>query len=206
MPLLTSTLYDNQANKSASGQDSRVINRTGFTVDVTSTSGLGIRQENNPLHEGVSSHQAAMDLAASQTYVESDLFLTLTCNQSTHPGIKHLHDHKTSKRWTEFIPKYDACGSSDQNCIDRSFELAYYSVLNRCWLEVSKLLLEYIIYSKTSATGEVENAFFRLEYQKDKGNLCHIHGILALKKDDPTEEWLEKNIYDLQVSIQVLSI
>ena len=73
-------------------------------------------------------------------------------------------------------------------------------------MEVSKLLLEYIIYSKTSATGEVENAFFRLEYQKDKGNLCHIHGILALKKDDPTEEWLEKNIYDLQVSIQVLSI
>ena len=44
------------------------------------------RVEESPLSKGVSSLQAALDLATAQRFLDFDLFLTFTCNQSTHPG------------------------------------------------------------------------------------------------------------------------
>ena len=110
-PKLTMMLYDIQANKSASSVDTRLISRSGFKVDVTSSSGLGLRDEKTPLSEGVSSHQAALDLSAAQAFAPFDWFLTFTCNQSSHPGIKHLHAHKASKNWTKYVRNYNLMSS-----------------------------------------------------------------------------------------------
>jgi hypothetical protein len=51
-------------------------------------------KEQNDLSEIVDSHQAALDLAAAMPRVKFDPFLTFTCNQQLHPGVKHLHKFK----------------------------------------------------------------------------------------------------------------
>jgi hypothetical protein len=51
-------------------------------------------KEQNDLSESVDSHQAALDLAAAMPHVKFDPFLTFTCNQQLHPGVKHLHKFK----------------------------------------------------------------------------------------------------------------
>ncbi len=51
------------------------------------------------LSEGLDSRQAALNLAGAQPYVKFDLFLTFTCNQKCHPGVKHLYEWKEGCRW-----------------------------------------------------------------------------------------------------------
>ncbi len=68
----------------------------------------------------------------------------------------------------------------------------------RCWLEVSRLVLQYLIASK-DILGPVECAFLCYEYQEGAGNLPHIHGLMGIDlKNRDNEEELKKFIYDLQ--------
>jgi hypothetical protein len=63
-------------------------------------------KEQNDLLESVDSHQVALDLAAAMPHVKFDIFLTFTCNQKLHPGMKHLHKFKESMEWIGFISGY----------------------------------------------------------------------------------------------------
>ena len=198
-PITWSFLYDVQANKVAGGIDSRLISRNGFIVDVKSKNGISTRaKDQSALMESVDSHQAALDLAATQPYVGFDWFLTFTCNQAEHPGISHLHAHKESMKWTKHIPEYDTMSLSSKLDVKRSFELAYGSTLGRCWMEVRKLFLEYITFSTTSILGELAPVMFRDEFQEHSGNLSHIHGLAGLKKEDMDNDELRNHIYSLQ--------
>ena len=81
--------------------------------------------------------------------------------------------------------------------------LAYTHVLSRCWLEVRKLWLEFIIFSTTTKLGrtfEVSHAFFRDEYQDSSANLCHIHGLFGLFKNDMDDETFKEFLCDLQAN------
>ena len=211
-PIFWSFLYDIQANKVASDFDSRLIGRRGFTVAEKSKNGLRLRDDTNKsnMTEGVDSHQSALDLAATQNYLKFHLFLTLTCNQSTFPGIKHLHHHKESMEWTKnYFPcesesqqplnfhkiyhqreaeSYIHQNQQNQRDIKKSFEMAYGSILGRCWMEVRKLWLDYISYSTSSILRKTTHVFFRDEYQEESGNLAHIHGLIALSRDDMNNE------------------
>ncbi|KAL7538852.1 hypothetical protein ACHAXR_012264, partial [Thalassiosira sp. AJA248-18] len=173
-PLFMSFCYDIQANRVAGGIDSRLISRRGFVVDVKSRNGISVRDDDNSkvtLNESVDSHQAALDLAATQPYLDFDWFLTFTCNQAQHPGIKHLHEHKEGMSWTKFIPGYDDLPIFEQQEVKRSFELSYGSTLGRCWKD---------------------------EYQEKSGNLPHIHGLVALLKEDLDDEEMKRFICSLQ--------
>lgn len=106
-PFLLAYVYDVLTNGAMSNTDSRLVERHGFKVDVVSPQGMSLRdKEENDLSESVDSHQAALDLAAAMPHVEFDLFLTFTCNQQLHPGVKHLHKFKESMEWNGFIPGY----------------------------------------------------------------------------------------------------
>ena len=201
-PLFMSFCYDIQANKVAGGMDSRVIARRGFVVDVKSQNGMSVREGENPatLNESVDSHQAALDLAATQPFLMFDWFLTFTCNQAEHPGISHLHQHKESMDWTRSLDGYEKLPIAAKDEVKLSFEMAYGSTLGRCWMEVRKLWLEYITYSTTSVIGKVAHVFFRDEYQEKSANLPHIHGLVALSKEDLKKEGMKELIYDLQKS------
>ena len=198
-PLFWSFCYDIQANKAAGGIDSRLVSRSGFIVDVKSKHGISTREDSNsPLSQSVDSHQSALDLAASQPFVPWHWFLTFTCSQATHPGMSHLFAHKKSKSWTKHFPGYEELSESSKAEVDRSFELAYGSVIGRCWMEVRKLWLEYITFSTASILGKVAHVFFRDEYQEKSGNLSHIHGLVALDQGDMENEEFKEFIYNLQ--------
>ncbi|KAL7539846.1 hypothetical protein ACHAXR_009663, partial [Thalassiosira sp. AJA248-18] len=194
--------YDIQANKVSSGIDSRIISRNGFVVDVKSKNGITARgKDETTLKESVDSHQAALDLAATQPFVSFDWFLTFTCNQSEHPGICHLHKYKESLEWTQKIPQYDKLAKWEQAEVKRSYEMAYGSVLGRSWLEVRKFWLEYLCFSTSSILAKksrVAHAFFRDEFQEKSGNLSHIHGLLALTKEDLDFDEFREHLESLQ--------
>ena len=71
-------LYDIQANRVASQADSRLIGWRGFVVDVKSRDGLALPESENKsnMNKSVDSHQAALDLAATQNWLKFDLFMT----------------------------------------------------------------------------------------------------------------------------------
>ena len=65
-------------------------------------------------------------------------------------------------------------------------------------MEVRKLWLEHITFSTSSIIGKVSHVFFRDEFQPDRGNLSHIHGLVALTKEDVEKDKMRQFICDLQ--------
>ena len=191
--------YDQQCNKVAGSLDSRLINRNGFIVDVVNKHGIYMRDaKRTELNHGVDSHQTALDLAATQLYHNMDWFLTFTLNQAKHPGIKHLYLHKESLAWTEFIPRYQHLSQQSKAEVKQSFEQAYGNTVGRCWLEVSRLLLDHVTNNPIIFGAPVDNVFWRYEYQETVGNMFHIHGLLGLNPDFMADERRRKFVYDLQ--------
>ena len=198
-PITTCFLYDVQANSALSNVDSPLVSRHGFKVDNTSQYGLSVQdKKQTDLTESVDSHQAALDLAGSQPYVSFDLFLTFTCNQKLHPGIKHLHEWKESMEWTKHIPRYEMMAPFEQAEVKSLFEQAYALIMSRCWFEVRKIWLDYITYSTNSILHKVAHVFWRDKFQEKCGNLPHIHGLVALDKTDMENEELLKLLFSLQ--------
>ena len=125
-------------------------------------------------------------------------FLTYTCNQSTHPGISHLFKWKESKEWTSFVKGYTDFESEQQREVDLSMEMAYSNILTRCWLEVRRLWLEFIIRSSKTKLKRVLHAFFRDEYQESSGNLSHVHGLVGLDHTDMNNKEFLQFVCSLQ--------
>ena len=195
----TAFSYEIQANRAMADIDSRLVARHGFRVSTTTKSGLELADgDDSQLHESLDSRQGAMNLAAASQFVDFDAFVTLTCNQSEHPGIRHLNLWKDSKGWTDMVEDYEKLSYLCKEDVDRSFEMAYTSVLNRTWLEVRKLILQFITYSSTFLLKRAVEVFFRDEYQEKSGNLCHIHGLIALCRDDLENEEFQQLVCDLQ--------
>ena len=197
--IYTAFTYDILANQSSNGIDSRLVARQGFRVSTSTKSGLELRKgDDSQLHESLDSRQGAMNLAAASQEVPFDLFVTFTCGQSRHPGIRHLHEWKNSMNWTSMIPGYRHFTNGEKEEMLKSFEMAYLSQLNRVWLEVRKYVLEFITYGTASYLEREIEVFFRDEYQEMSGNLAHIHGLMAFTKKDMEKEVFKKYLCDLQ--------
>jgi hypothetical protein len=180
-PTLLAYVYDVLTNDAMSNSNSRLVERHGFKVDVVSPHGMSLRdKEQNDLLKSVDSHQAALDLAAAMPHVEFNIFLTFTCNQKLHPGVKHLHKFKESMEWIGFISGYLRMSLREKEEIKRLYELANGAILGRVWYEVRRIFLRYLMFSKTSMFRRVKKSFWRDEYQDCSGNLCHIMGWLRL--------------------------
>ena len=192
-----------QTNESlGAGVDSRMATKNGFQVSTTTSSGLQLGNgDEASLKESLDSGQGAMNLAAAAHKLDMHAFLTYTPNQRDHPGLRHLHEWKESTDWTSNLEFYEGYPHSVTHDHKMSMEMAYTHDLSRCWLEVQKLWLEFVIFSTTSKHGQrfkVSHAFFRDEYQDCSGNLCHIHGLFGLHKDDMDDETFKQFLCDLQ--------
>ena len=199
------TLYSVQCNQAMSGFNSKQVLRQGFKVSSigksrNSKSGLtlGHNDESN-LRESMDTRQGAMNLAAAvHNGVHFDLFVTWTLNQAQFPGVRHLNQWKVSKLWTKEVPGYDTLSTEAKLEIDKSFEMAYISVMNRNWLEVRSFLINLLLESSTAILKKVVHAFFRDEYQELCGNVSHLHGLMGLEKNDMENEEFKQFICDLQ--------
>ena len=70
----------------------------------------------------------------------------MTGHQAQFPAIRHLHEFKESMRWTFMIEDFDHLPLSQQQEIKKSYEMAYTSVLGRCWMEARKLVRVLCLY------------------------------------------------------------
>jgi len=199
----TAYLYDIQANAASAGIDSRLAIRSGFratTDNDRSGFSLGERDKSS-LTESLESSQASMNLAAAAYRINFHAFLTYTCNQSDHPGIHHLHDWVYSENedgWFSRIDKHEQYCEVEREDIRRSMDMAYSNILTRCWLEVRRLWLQFIVHSTETMLGRVVHSFFRDEYQECAGNLSHIHGLITLCDADLSNKELVQFVCNLQ--------
>lgn len=195
-----SHLFDGLSNRAQSGGDSRDFRRLGFKVSASGENGIELGEgDDSRLHQSMDSKQAARNLAAASQYVGFDVFHTFTLNASEHPGVRHLYDWKQSKGWTKEIPGWSQLSEDQKDDVNQSFEMAYTCILNRNWLETRKLLLDFIIQSARTILGrKTIDAFFRDEYQESTANVCHIHGLMSLCRDDLNHEEFKAFVCSLQ--------
>ena len=164
-------LYSVLANQVSSGVHSRQIERSGFKVCHASPSGISVRDaDESTLTESADSRQCVMDLAATAVVHPMDFFITLTLNQKMHPGVSHLHEWRSGMEWTEQVIDYDNLSHSHKEEAMKSFDMAYCCLVNRCWLEVRKELIEFITYRCVEMFGQdATHVFFRDEHQETTG-------------------------------------
>ncbi|MDB4430361.1 hypothetical protein N9140_00205, partial [bacterium] len=158
--------------------------------------GMTVRDKGHSnLSQSVDSRKMVLNLAGSQKYIKYTWFLTITANQSKHPGLAHLHEWKNSMKWAEIIPNYESLSSSERLEIKQAVEEAYGVQVFSAWGAVKYMFLRYL---KTQCTRLKTNTaiFARDEYQKDTGNLCHNHLIFAVDTSTMNGD-TEKFIQDL---------
>ena len=191
-PSYISYSYDKITNLTMNHQDSRIVLNRGLTVDKEEKNGIGVRgKSDTALFEALDSKRAAKSLCAAQTKHDFTYFLTFTCNQEKHFGIKKLRQHLKSSNWKDQIPNWFNLNEEERVEYSKALEQSAAGLLLRNWMEVRKVFFEYILRTKEGPFKHVISIFARDEYQPEKGNLSHNHSIIEMKVNDMSEDDLE---------------
>ena len=185
-------LFDVMTNLAANHSDTRVILNRGTLTGEDDKGGLGLRGKNDSnIHESIDSKQMVRNLCAAQKYIQSDFFVTYTCNQKKHFGTKPIKEWLDSEEWIHEYKDFHKLPLHHQNEIKKAMVQASGVLMFRTWEEASKLFLEYLYKSPSSPFINVLAYLFRKEYQHDKGNLSHTHGMIAIRWSDLNEVEIE---------------
>ena len=159
----------------------RIVLNRGLTACEETAGGLGVRNNiDSSLLEAIDSKQMVKNLCASQVHHPMDFFLTFTCNQRKHFGTRQIKIWIDSMEWKDHFPKFGELNKYEVREIEKAMVQASASVLLRVWQEVCKLFLDYLRKSPSSPYKKTLSIFARHEYQKDAGNLSHIHLLLQV--------------------------
>ena len=127
------------------------------------------------------------ELASAISTEMVSLFLTITCNQKTHPGVAPI---------IEAIEKfYSDC---DQE-IKVEAKKTYMSTIVRCWSRSVKYLIDLLLNSRENLVGKVRKIWGRAEFQTTAGNLPHYHILIWVEPNTFSSENIqcsEKNIFN----------
>ena len=176
-------------NLSANHPDTRIFLNRGLQVSSDASGGLAARGgTSDNLLQSVDSNKTVKGLCASNYYIAMDFFDTYTCNQLHHFGVKGIKSWIDSEQWEKNYDGFNNLDPSAQAEVRHAVTQASSTLLLRNWQEVSKLFVEYLYKSPSSPFCRVGGIFVRYEYQKDAGNLSHIHLILQVKWDELTDE------------------
>jgi hypothetical protein len=107
-PRYTSYCFDLLTNLSANHQDIRVSLNRGLHSAGDKYGGLKVRRkEDSSLHQSVDGTQNTKNLCASQPYHPMDYFITMSCNQKKHFGVKSIKKWVDGKEWTKHFHGWD---------------------------------------------------------------------------------------------------
>ena len=196
-----SFLFDTLANSTLCGQDSRVVLRRGFAECMTTAGVRAKKREENFFTDSIDNREVVHELCAAQRESKFTLFVTLTCNQSRHFGVKHIKQWIDAeemglacydKWYTRNFPGCRTLDVYDRQDILKSLREHGRILLLRNWMQVRKILRKYICESDEKPLGKVVLFFGRDEYQEEKGNLFHVHWLVGTEDDYSTEEGREK--------------
>ena len=175
--------FDKASNLAANHCNTRIFLTRGMQVGSDANGGLSVRGDKggDNILSTIDSNHVVKGLYASNFYIPMDFFNTYTCNQLKHFGVKGIKLWVDSVEWQKNYNDYNNLDPSAQVEVQDAMSQAS-SVLLFCnWKEVSKLFIDYIQKSPSSPFKRVGGIFTRYEYQKDVGNLSHIHLILQVK-------------------------
>ena len=193
-PTFMSYYFDELGNMALSNCHSRDIFQRGFVVDDKSSTGMSVRDKGHTnLSGSVDSRKMVRNLSTSQKYIKYTWFLTFTANQSEHPGLATLHNWKSSLEWLRNIQNYESFSADEVIEFQEAMEEAYGVQIYNNWNNVKYLLLLHL-KKHITVLGTTIAIFARDEYQKDAGNLCHNHLILAIDKstlNDDSEQFIQ---------------
>lgn len=176
--------YDCLVNLAANHCDTRVILNRGMIVDEKSKHGLGLRGKNdNKLIESMDSKQIVRNLCASMSYLPKDYFLTFTCNQKQHFGVSKIKNWLDEEEWKKNYNNFESLTWWQKKEIEEAILQSSSSLFLRNWQETCLLFLKYLTTSTSSPFKKIKSVFLRNEYQKDIGNLSHIHMIIQIDWD-----------------------
>ncbi len=190
-PQYLSFLFDSLANGAIEGHDTRIVLSRGFE-SCMGPAGMRLRDKDDDLYtDGIDNRQNVHNLCASEREQPSTLFLTLTCNQSRHFGVRKIKNYIDSGEALENykaylkreFPSMRPLSAVAVEEVKLSLNEAGRNLIVRHWLEVKRFLLEYLLNSPELPAGKIRKLFARDEYQEDKGNLSHVHMLLTLEKD-----------------------
>ncbi|MGB0405008.1 MAG: hypothetical protein ACPGDB_02325, partial [Fusobacterium sp.] len=152
---------------------------------------VGIRvksRKETSLHDSIDSKQMVKNLCASQRFLPMHFFLTFTVNQLEHFGVKMIKKWVDGKDWNLFFKNKTNLTEYEFKNLQKSMDQASCPILLRNWMETRTFLIDFIYGSEKSPYYPVNAIFSRDEYQKDKGNLPHIHLILSIDMKQISEE------------------
>lgn len=196
-PRYLSFLFDTLANGAIEGHDTRLVLNRGFE-SCMGPAGMRLRDKDDDLYtDGIDNRQNVHNLCAAERIRPSTLFVTLTCNQSHHFGVKKIKQYVDSgaaiSNYVDYLKK-DFPGVGELSAVAmREVQLAMNEaarcLIVRHWLEVKRFLLNYILHSPELPMGlAVDGLFSRDEYQGTEGNLPHMHMLVTLAEGYETEE------------------
>ena len=181
-PRYHSFVYDMLCNLSANHFDTRIFLQNGLTSGDDEKGGLCLRGKGGDggLLESFDSNAIVKNLCSSQAYHSFDYFITYTVNQKQHFGVKMIKIWVDSAEWEQHYPDFHILPKHEQKEIREAMIQASAGLLLRNWQETTMLFINYIRKSPSSPFKKVNSIFVRYEYQKDVGNLCHLHLILEV--------------------------
>ena len=144
-----SFMFDMGANSELSQQDSRVVLRRGFAECMTATGMRTKKRDENFFTDSIDNREVVHELCAAQRENRFTLFLTNTCNQSEHFGVKHIKEWidevesglQAYKDWyAKMFPGTRSLNDDDDEDIMKSLREQGRVLLLRNWLEVRKIL------------------------------------------------------------------
>ena len=174
------------------GNDSRVVLHRGFAEKQGKNEGVAWRQQegNEELYEdNVETHSNVYKLSRLVAESPPDYFYTQSCNQKTTKGLGILRKWVTSDEAVELTQKkYNLSYEEAKETIRTSAA----PFVQRAWNAFIDLWMKYIIYSKEAPFCPIDWAWYRKEFQPDKGNVSHVHCLLKTIHDSNTKEGREK--------------
>ena len=131
------------ANLSANKMDTRIILNRGLTTADDESGGLGLRgKQDESLLESFDSSTTVKNLCASQYYHKMDFFLTFTCNQKKHFGVKNVKEWIDSGAWKQYFKGFSDLTEFEVKEIEEAVIQSAPTLLLHNWQEVSKLFVD----------------------------------------------------------------
>jgi predicted GIY-YIG superfamily endonuclease len=175
--------HDYRMHAMLGSQDTRLVMNRGCIP----TEGCGLRLNNKDdtfFTDSIDNRSNVNKLTAAQRFYPAHIFLTLTCNQSKHPGLAKVKAHLDSRAGARAHPGYHSMNVAQQAEVEKAMYNSAASLLLRNWMEARKMLMEYIAKSPEMPLGaKVLSMFWRDEYQDEEGNLPHVHALITLDID-----------------------
>ena len=185
--------FDEMINLRCRQEDVRVVLHRGVTGTKT---GVRLNGSDNRIFDtdNVDSRPVVNRLAAAVANREATYFFSHTANMKDHFGLAPIKEWIDSD---EAVNRYCSGGETlkERQEIRQALQQEAAVTLLRVWMEVSILYMNYITNSKEQPLGEVDNIWWRFEFQDSIGNLPHIHALIWLKdKPSPDKSEIEERI------------